>query len=132
MSKNSKILIATGLGAAILAAGVVVGVKYAKELMGGKSLPLFGKKEKEEEAGVLHAEGKVSKNKFIGDVKAKEIALTEAGVSVDEVEDISLKLDFEDGVWQYNVAFTEDGTLHSYLIKADDGAVLDWNAEFED
>ena len=130
MSKNGKILLATGVGAAILAAGVVVGVKFAKDFIDEEKIKKLGKKISGSSA--RYAESKSSSAKFIGDVKAAHIALGEAGLSEDEVEELSVKLALEDGIWCYEVSYTENSAEHSYIIKADDGSVLDWSAEFED
>lgn len=130
MSKNGKLLIAAGLGAAILAAGVVVGVKYAREFLEDRKLN--DNENDESDENLVCAESKNSGSKFIGEEKAKSIALNEAGLSDKEIESITVVLECEDGVWQYTVVFREDNTLLSYIINADNGSVLDWNADFED
>ncbi len=76
--------------------------------------------------------GEVDKSKFIGEEKAKSIALEKAGISADNVTFDKVKLDRDDGVWQYEVEFRKDRTEYDADIKADDGSILSWDVDNDD
>ena len=69
------------------------------------------------------------KSSFIGEERAKEIALTKAGISADGVHFDRVELDYDNGVWQYEVEFKKDRIEYDADIKADDGTILKWQVE---
>ena len=69
---------------------------------------------------------------YIGEEKAKDIALERAGLSASEVVFERTELDNDDGVWQYEVEFHKDRTEYSVEIKADDGTILSYEADYND
>jgi len=71
------------------------------------------------------------KSKFIGEEEAKKKALERAGLSADEVKFERVELDYDDGVWQYEVDFQKDSTEYDVDIKADDGKILKYETETE-
>ena len=71
----------------------------------------------------------VDKTKFIGEDKAKSIALKKAGLSANQVTFDKVELDRDDGVWQYEVEFRKDRTEYDADIKADDGSILSWDVD---
>ena len=76
-------------------------------------------------------EDTVDKSKFIGEEEAKKKALERAGLSADEVKFERVELDYDDGVWQYEVDFQKDSTEYDVDIKADDGKILKYETETE-
>ncbi len=76
--------------------------------------------------------GNVDKSQFIGEEKAKSIALEKAGFSADGVTFDKVELDRDDGVWQYEVEFRKDRTEYDADIKADDGKILSWDVDYND
>lgn len=74
----------------------------------------------------------VDTSKFIGEEKAKEMALSKAGFSADGVTFEKIELDNDDGVWVYEVDFRKDNTEYDAKIKADDGAILEWETDQRD
>ncbi|MBO5955777.1 MAG: PepSY domain-containing protein [Clostridia bacterium] len=68
-------------------------------------------------------------SKFIGEERAKEIALEKAGITSEGVKFEKVKLDNDDGVWQYEVEFRKDRTEFDVDIKADDGTILSWDID---
>ena len=66
---------------------------------------------------------------FIGADRAKEIALTKAGVSVDNVMFDRVELDRDNGIWCYEVEFRQGYTEYDAKIKAIDGTVLGWEVD---
>ena len=69
---------------------------------------------------------------FIGDQRAKEIALEKAGLGADEVIFEKIELDFDDGSYQYEVDFRKGRTEYSADIRATDGKIIDWETDFDD
>ena len=69
------------------------------------------------------------RSKFIGDEKAKEIALKKANVTTESVIFDKVELEYDDGVWQYEVDFKKDTTEYDTKINAIDGSILKWEVE---
>ncbi len=69
------------------------------------------------------------KSRFIGEEKAKEIALKKANVTTENVIFDKIELDYDDGVWQYEVDFKKDTTEYAAEINAIDGSILKWETE---
>ncbi len=69
---------------------------------------------------------------FIGEEKAKEIALKKAGLTKDGVTFSRTELDLDDGVWKYEIEFKKDGTEYDAEIKANDGTILSWETDKND
>lgn len=69
------------------------------------------------------------KSKFIGEEKAKEIALKKADVTTENVIFDKIELDYDDGLWQYEVDFKKDTTEYDAKINAVDGSVVKWEVE---
>ena len=68
----------------------------------------------------------------IGYAKAKSIALNHAGVSENEVYDMDIELDNEDGILVYEVEFKSGNMEYDYEINAATGAILKHESELED
>lgn len=69
------------------------------------------------------------KSKFIGEEKAKEIALKKGNVTTESVIFDRVELEKDDGVWKYEVDFKKDTTEYDAEINAIDGTVLKWEVE---
>ncbi len=69
------------------------------------------------------------KSKFIGEEKAKEIALKKANVTTESVIFDKVELEKDDGVWQYEVDFKKDTTEYDAEINAIDGSIIKWEVE---
>ncbi|MBM6830372.1 PepSY domain-containing protein [Anaerotignum lactatifermentans] len=70
---------------------------------------------------------------LITEEKAKEIALSHAGLSSENVTFVRAKLDRDDGRWEYEVEFySADGKEYDYEINASTGEILsyDYDAEY--
>ena len=61
--------------------------------------------------------------KYIGTDKALEAALSDAGLTKDDVTKTEVELDFDDGKYLYDVEFTYGQTEYEYKINATDGSV---------
>ena len=68
---------------------------------------------------------------YIGEAKAKSIALAHAGLTESQATFLYVKLDYDDGRWEYEVEFYRDGTEYDYDIDALTGAIrsVDYDAE---
>lgn len=69
---------------------------------------------------------------YIGEAKAKELALKHAGLSGKEVSFLQLKLDWDDGRAVYEVEFYSGSREYDYEIDAMTGAVVDFDSDIED
>ena len=68
-------------------------------------------------------------SKFIGEDKAKQIALDRAGLTSGGAYFEKVELDFDNGVWHYEVEFKKNMTEYEAEIRADDGVILKWEVE---
>lgn len=71
----------------------------------------------------------VDTSNFIGEEKAKELALKKAEISADGVKFDRIELDHDDGVWQYEVDFRHDDIEYDIDIKAENGEILSFEKE---
>lgn len=65
----------------------------------------------------------------IGMEAAKQTALNHAGLSEGDVVITKIKLDYDDGRYEYEVEFTHNGAEYEYDIDATDGTILDFEME---
>lgn len=72
------------------------------------------------------------KEKFIGEKEAQNIALRKAGLTTQNVIFDRIELDNDNGIWHYEVEFTNGRTEYSADIKADDGTILKWEVDLDD
>jgi uncharacterized membrane protein YkoI len=68
----------------------------------------------------------------IGEAKAKEIALSHAGYTMNEVQRLKIERDYDDGRLEYEVEFYIGRMEYSYEIDAASGTVLSYEAEQDD
>ena len=66
---------------------------------------------------------------FIGEERAKQIALDKAGLKTNDVIFDRVKLENDDGVWVYEVEFKSQTSEFDAEIKADNGKVLEWEED---
>ena len=67
----------------------------------------------------------------IGVEKAKEIAMSHAGVSAGSVSFVKAKLDYEDGVKVYDIEFYSGNVEYDYEINAVTGAIVSFDQDIE-
>ena len=63
---------------------------------------------------------------------ALAIALEHAGVTLDQLSWYEICLDFDDGIWVYEVEFVVENTEYEYEINAITGEIIKFETEFED
>lgn len=68
----------------------------------------------------------------IGKEKAKELALSHAGVTAKDAAFTEVKLERDDGVLEYKLAFYCGGYEYEYQLLASSGKVLDWERDRDD
>ena len=66
----------------------------------------------------------ILKNSLVGKDNAEKAALSDAGLNASQVSALRSELDFEDGIFRYEVDFYSNGTEYEYLILAKDGDIL--------
>lgn len=76
--------------------------------------------------------GTASDKDYIGEEKAKEIALEHAGVAASAATQLYAKLDYEDGVMVYEVEFYAGNYEYDYEINAKTGAVIKSERDYDD
>ena len=57
--------------------------------------------------------------------KAKQTALADAGFTAEEVENLTIWIDYDDGKMYYDVEFFKDGTEYEYEIDRETGKIVD-------
>ena len=72
----------------------------------------------------MESTGTASAKAYIGQDKAKEIAVSKAGVSASALTELEIEMDTSDGVMVYEVEFKAGGYEYDYEINASTGAVL--------
>ncbi len=75
--------------------------------------------------------GSAASTGYISADKAKEIALSHAGVSASDATFVKAKLDWDDGRMEYEVEFYANSTEYDYEIDASSGAVRAWDSEWK-
>ncbi len=68
-------------------------------------------------------------SKFIGEEKAKELALKKAEIAAEGVKFDRVELDYDDGIWQYEVDFSNGNTEYDIDIGAESGEILSFETE---
>ena len=61
--------------------------------------------------------------------KAKEIALSHAGLSADQVTFVQVNMDFDDGIQKYEIEFYYNYREYSYEIDANTGNILSYEQD---
>ena len=79
--------------------------------------------------GGIKSEGKASAKSYIGKDAALSAALKAAGLTKDQVKNIEVKLDNDDGVMVYEVEFDRGYDEYDYDINAKTGAVVSYDNE---
>ena len=118
--------------------------KYEYEIAAADGAIVFSEQEPWESEddfeykGLLHPET-VQENKSgeetgtISKTEAREIALSDAGLSENDVTITKCRIDFDDGVEKYEVEFrTRDGYEYEYEIDVKTGKILDKDVELDD
>ncbi len=67
----------------------------------------------------------------ISESKAKEIAISKAGVNSKSISDYRIKLDRDDGIYVYDIDFRSGNYEYSIEINATTGRVIDYDKEYE-
>ena len=81
------------------------------------------KQDKEEHGGSQTTQPSAGSD--IGAEKAKSIALSDAGFTASQVQDLQVEKDNDDGRLEYEVEFRVNGTEYEYTISAADGTILE-------
>ena len=68
-------------------------------------------------------------NKYIGEERAKQIAIDKAGIKATDVIFDRVKLENDNGIWVYEVEFKSQSAEYDAEIKAEDGTVLEWEVD---
>lgn len=63
--------------------------------------------------------------------KAKEIALSHAGLSADQVTFVQANLDFDDGIQKYDIKFYCNGQEYDYEINSSNGQIIQFDYDME-
>ena len=80
----------------------------------------------EQEQETHHSNGNTAD---VGEQAALNAALAHAGLSQDQVYDLEVKRDYDDGRLEYEVEFKSGGWEYEYTINAADGTILDYERD---
>ena len=69
---------------------------------------------------------------YIGEAKAKSIALEHAGLSESDVTRMKVSLDRDDGRVEYEVEFNKGRMEYQYDIDAVTGSIIEWDHDYDD
>ena len=105
------------------------GVEQAADKVENTADAMMGNDEKNDNKIADNKNNDVDTSKFIGEEKAKTVALEKAGLKADEVKFQRVELDKDDGVWEYEIEFRKDNTEYEADIKAEDGTILNWDVD---
>lgn len=72
---------------------------------------------------------KVDSSKFIGEEKAKALALKKAEIGAEGVKFDRVELDRDNGIWQYEVDFRQGDFEYDIDINAENGEILSFEKE---
>ena len=64
--------------------------------------------------------------------KAKSIALSHAGLKADEVVIEKIKLEKDDGIYEYEVEFRKGNWEYEYSINAKTGEIIEFDKDYDD
>lgn len=73
-----------------------------------------------------------TQSSYIGEDRAKEIAVNNAGFAVGDVTALKSELDTDDGTVHYDVEFKKDGNEYDYDINATTGDIMSNKVEVDD
>ncbi|MFI3175936.1 MAG: PepSY domain-containing protein [Eubacteriales bacterium] len=68
---------------------------------------------------------------YIGEAKAKEIALAHAGISETDTTGLRCQLDYDDGYYEYEVDWNVGRTEYEYTILATNGTILEFDIDVD-
>jgi uncharacterized membrane protein YkoI len=84
-------------------------------------------------AGSVGSDGKMpDTSKFIGEEKARQIAIEKAGIPSDGANFVRVELDRDNGIWHYEVEFRQGRTEYDADIKADTGEIISFETDYDD
>lgn len=69
---------------------------------------------------------------YIGEEKAKELALQKAELSAENVTFDRVELENDNGTWQYEIEFRHENTEYNADISATDGKIISWEIDTEE
>ncbi len=119
MKRIRNLVLMTVMALTLISSGIVIGLKAQSSFAATKPEP---------PVELFATESSVGAS-LIGEERAKEIALKDAGVSADSVSYIWAHLDWDDGVADYDVEFYKDGVEYDYEVGAINGSILDQSME---
>ena len=65
----------------------------------------------------------------IGEAEAERIALSHQGIPAEEVSALRTSLDFDDGIWKYDVEFYWNYVEFNYEIDATNGNIITFDTD---
>lgn len=80
---------------------------------------------------IFFAANAVLNHILIGKKEAKSIALSDAGVSSDNVSKIRVELDFDHGSFEYEVEFYSKGNEYEYTIDGKSGEIISKDTDYQ-
>ena len=98
----------------------------------GKTKPEKTEKPDKPEKEAKPKKEKVDKSDLITENEAKKIAFDKAGLKEKDVTYIKLELDFDDGLWKYEVEIRDGLKEYDADINAETGKIIKWEVDLFD
>lgn len=103
--------------------------KVEKPTVTDADVTLNGKKKKDAPPTPAPKKEAAANTAFISEAKAKQIALDRAGIAANDAHFTKVKLDSDDGIRYYEIEFKHKNLHYEAEIRADNGAILDWDVD---
>ena len=119
--------------AIVLVIGILVGVVVSIMISGHRNSEWKSFETKQNTTpDLVKKPNKDGEENFIGEDSAKEIALAYVNLSESDVKFEKIKLDFDDGIWQYEIEFRQDRTEYDLDIHAETGEIIASDIDYND
>ena len=79
-----------------------------------------------------NTQGEASTNSYITKENAKQKALSDAGISENDIRDLEIELDADAGILIYEIEFKTSNNEYEYEINARTGEIINKNTDLND
>lgn len=127
--KKSTVII---LVAVVLVIGLVAGVAATVFFAGTKEIIEDKIESRVDNGKIIGAGENPSESDFIGEEKAKEIAVKSAEINAEDLTYEKIRLEKDDGIWQYEVELRVGRTEYDFDINAETGEIISHDVDYDD
>lgn len=127
--KKSTVII---LVAVVLVIGLIAGVTATVFFAGTKEIIEDKIESRVDNGKIIGAGENPSESDFIGEEKAKEIAVKSAEINAEDLTYEIIRLEKDDGIWQYEVELRVGRTEYDFDINAETGEIISHDVDYDD